>query len=86
MSEDKNYRGELVKIIVKTYLLESLFDTTDKLKTDLQNELNSNLKFKVEVLSIQNESGRLSGIISYEMVDGYLDDIEFTMISNFVKI
>ena len=53
MELDKNYRGLLVEVIIKSYIEENLFEFIgDNLQNGLQLKLDSNLKFKSIVSEI----------------------------------
>lgn len=51
--EDKCYRGSLVKIVVDNIIRENLFEPVSGFKEKLQNALNNDLNFKVQVTDLQ---------------------------------
>jgi len=62
MELDKNYRGLLVEVIIKSYIEENLFEFIgDNLQNGLQLKLDSNLKFKSIVSDIETRNGSRNG-------------------------
>jgi len=69
MELDKNYRGLLVEVIIKSYIEENLFEFIgDNLQNGLQLKLDSNLKFK-SIVSIETRNGSTFGEIYIENED-----------------
>jgi thioredoxin reductase len=75
----KSYRGMLVKIIVKSFVTDYLFDPNDELKETLQEKLNLNLKFDTKVSEIEIKNKHNVGKISFEDETGEVRVIEFTI-------
>lgn len=82
MSEfkDKKYRTKLIKIIIKTCLLNYLLETSDKIKDVLEKELNDSLNFGVVVDELNVDGGRTTGTVVYEDDAGEFKAIHFTVI------
>lgn len=77
--ENKSYRGMLVKVIVKSFIEENLFELVDDLKEILQERLNLNLKFETNIFDIETKNGQTFGKISFEDENGRVRVIDFTI-------
>ena len=51
--EDKCYRGSLVKIVVDNIIHENLFESVSGFKEKIENALNNDLNFKVQVTDLE---------------------------------
>jgi hypothetical protein len=55
IKENKSYRSKLVKTIVESFIEEHLFDQTCNVKQELQNMLDSNLKFETKASNFETK-------------------------------
>ena len=86
MEKEKNYRGMLVEVIVKSSISDYLFDSVDELKKILQEKLDLNLKFETKVSDIEIKNDHTFGKISFEDESGMVKAIDFTIIPNSVTV
>lgn len=86
MEKEKNYRGMLVEVIVKSSISDYLFDSVDELKKILQEKLDLNLKFNTKVSEIENKNEHTFGKIFFEDESGMVKAIDFTIIPNSVTV
>jgi hypothetical protein len=84
--ENKSYRGMLVKVIVKSFTEENLFESVDGLKEILQERLNLNLKFETNVSDIENKNEHTFGKISFEDENSIVRVIDFTITGSSVVV
>ena len=62
----KNYRAYLVKTIIKSFVEGHLFDHVSNIKQELQNILNSNLKFETKVSDFEIKNDCVFSHVSFE--------------------
>ncbi len=84
-TENKNYRGMLVEVIVKSFTADYLFDSNDELKKNLQEKLDLNLKFDTKVSEIETKNEHTFSKISFEDENGKIRVIDFTIIFKSIK-
>jgi hypothetical protein len=68
--ENKSHRSKLVKTIVESFIEEHLFDQTCNVKQELQNMLDSNLKFETKASDFQTKNEYNFGEISFKDENG----------------
>jgi len=84
--KDKNYRRMLVRIIVKSFITDCLFDSKDRLKEILQEKLDLNLRFDTKVSEIETKNKRTFGKVFFEDENGIESVINFTITNNSVAV
>jgi len=84
--DKKSYRGILVEDIVKSCIANNLFGSIDQLKEILQEQLNSNLKFKTIVSNIETKNGHTFGKVFFDCEDGNMRAIDFTIVNEPVTV
>jgi DNA/RNA endonuclease YhcR with UshA esterase domain len=77
--ENKSYRGKLIEVIIKSFFVDNLLESADKLKEVLQGKLDSNLKFETSVSEVENKNGLTYGQISFKDEDGNIKVSDFTV-------
>jgi hypothetical protein len=86
MEKEKSYRGMLVEVIVKSFIIDYLLDSVNGLKEILQERLNLNLKFETNVSDIESKNGLIFGKISFKDENGLVKVVDFTIISSGVVV
>ena len=84
--ENKSHRGMLVEVIIKSFIKENMFGLVDGLKEILQERLNLNLKFEINVSDMETKNGQTFGKISFEDENGLIKVVDFTIISTGVVV
>jgi hypothetical protein len=80
--ENKSYRSKLVKTIVESFIEEHLFDHTCNVKQELQNMLDSNLKFETKASDFENKNDFNFGEISFKDENGKTRVVHVTITQN----
>jgi hypothetical protein len=79
--ENKGYRSKLVKTIVESFIEEHLFDHTCNVKQELQNRLDSNLKFETKTSEFETKNEFNFGEITFKDENGTTRAVHVTITS-----
>jgi len=77
----KSLRMKLVKLTIKEFVLNRLFDqTNDDWEVELQNNLKDTFSFKCELFKLETINSFLTGQVSVEKEDGEINVIDFVIL------
>jgi len=80
--ENKSYRASLVKILVKSFLKEHLFEWKDDLNEQLEERLNLNLGFKTNISPVETKNGVTYIMVYFEDENGTMRTVDTTIINS----
>lgn len=85
--KNKSYRAKLVKVVTKAFVKENLFEPISDFQENLQNRLNSELRFETKVRNIESYKNNCqTGLITFENEWGTKMNIEFSIINSPISL